>query len=69
MRWNTVVPVIVGFAPKWHEALGQRVAWFQLLCFSLAQDYADYTGKFGAAGVGVLAALLSVARGKRRLAW
>ena len=33
------------------------------------QDYADYTGKFGAAGIGLLAAVLSVARGKRRFAW
>lgn len=35
----------------------------------LPQDYSDYAGKFGAAGVGVLAAFLSVARGRRRLAW
>lgn len=33
------------------------------------QGYSDYTGKFGAAGVGILAAFLAVARGKRRLAW
>lgn len=42
---------------------------FAALLLLLLQDYSDYVGKFGAAGVGVLAAFLSVARGRRRLAW
>lgn len=35
----------------------------------VAQDYADYTGKFGAAAFGMLAALVAVGSGRRRLAW
>jgi hypothetical protein len=56
-----------------HSSIGQSQAlliiWIDTCHCCCLQEYSDYSGKFGAAAFGVLAALAAVATRRRRLAW